>query len=285
MSVKMNRKIHTSIQREYENLREDAKRSLDVRINEVYGRFSELHEIDTNIAKLSLNYNKNVLLGGRGVDSLEELSESIEKLKDKKEQILISNGFPAAYLEVSYECSPCKDTGFIELPSGSFEKCNCYRQKLINHVYSSSNLNALQIENFSAFDECKFSDEINEPVFKIPASPKQNILGIRKKVIEFIENFSGSSQKGMLFTGKTGLGKTFMANCIAKELIDRGFTVLYLSSPQLFHIIKNYLTAGWDAQEVADDSYNFILESELLIIDDLGIEPVTKSRYAELLTI
>ena len=66
--------------------------------------------------------------------------------------------------------------------------------------------------------------------------------------------------------------KTFLSNCIARELLDRSYTVIYLTSFQLFDILeKNKFNKDDDSQEV-QNQFNFILSCDLLIIDDLGTE-------------
>ncbi len=91
-----------------------------------------------------------------------------------------------------------------------------------------------------------------------------------KRCQEFAENFPNSGQN-ILFTGSTGVGKTFLTNCIAKALMDRYVSVIYLSSPDLFEIFSKYKFSR-GAEEDCEEAYRHILECEMLIIDDLGTE-------------
>ena len=87
---------------------------------------------------------------------------------------------------------------------------------------------------------------------------------------EYVENFE---KKGgnLIFTGSTGVGKTFLTNCIAKALIDQYQSVIYLSSNDLFDVFsKNKF--HYDTEEEMKDMYQYILDCDLLIIDDLGTE-------------
>ena len=72
--------------------------------------------------------------------------------------------------------------------------------------------------------------------------------------------------------GNTGVGKTFLTNCIAKELLDRSYTVVYLTSLKLFDILETYKFDRELSQEEKNASISYILNSDLLIIDDLGTE-------------
>ncbi len=83
-----------------------------------------------------------------------------------------------------------------------------------------------------------------------------------------------------MFLGPTGLGKTFLSNCIAKELLDQGKTVLYQTSPvMLDEIIKSKF------EKNSSDILEHILNVDLLIIDDLGTETMNTMKFTELFTI
>ena len=126
--------------------------------------------------------------------------------------------------------------------------CSCLKQKLLNISYNKSNMTNLGKENFENFNPNIFSDEISTN-FNI--SPKQNILNIKQKCIEFVNDFDNPNSKNLLFTGNTGLGKTYMSNCIANELIKKGKNVLYQTAPVLLETIidnkfNKYKTANKD---------------------------------------
>ena len=87
---------------------------------------------------------------------------------------------------------------------------------------------------------------------------------------EFAQGFPEKG-KNILFTGSTGVGKTFLTNCIAKALIDRYISVIYFTSQDMFELLSRY-KFGRDSQEEAEDGYRHILDCEMLILDDLGTE-------------
>ena len=87
---------------------------------------------------------------------------------------------------------------------------------------------------------------------------------------QFVDSFT-TEHGNMLFTGPTGVGKTFLTNCIARELIDRYYSVIYLSANDLFEVFsKNRFE--YQAEEEMKGMYQYILDCDLLIIDDLGTE-------------
>jgi DNA replication protein DnaC len=282
----MNKDIHRKIQRDYENKRQKSIEALNERRQRVYQALPQIETLDANIAECGLSYNKKILMGSVSSDALEELSSKLLELKREKHHLLLNNGFDEDTLVIKHSCGVCRDTGFVEKEEGNgFAKCRCYEQQLITIMISKSNLHDLENHNFDRFDLSLFADEVDEKKYVVHLSPRQSMQAILNKTKEFIENFDSYPHKGLLFVGPTGTGKTFLSHCIANELIKRGRTALYLSAPALFHTIQNYRTSSWDAQKTEDETYGYIMESELLIIDDLGIENITSARYAEFLTI
>ena len=78
-------------------------------------------------------------------------------------------------------------------------------------------------------------------------------------------------------------GKTFISNCIAGEALKRGKTVLYQTAPVLLENVINYKMSK--NKDNSSNYYNSILESDLLIIDDLGTESMNSMKLSELFTI
>ena len=90
------------------------------------------------------------------------------------------------------------------------------------------------------------------------------------------------NQKNLLFTGNTGLGKSFLSSCIANEILKQGKTVLYQTSPIMFDSIIDY---RFGKDNISKDIYDNLLSVDLLIIDDLGTESMNKMKFSELFNI
>ena len=67
-------------------------------------------------------------------------------------------------------------------------------------------------------------------------------------------------------------GKTFLINCIAKELIEKSYSVIYLSAVQLFDLLADYSFKRSNTTIYRQISFDELLRCDLLIIDDLGTE-------------
>jgi DNA replication protein DnaC len=277
--------IHKSILTEYEKKQKTALENLAARISEVYSKVPEIEHLESQIHLEGLKCNKMILSGGASsTNAFVELTSKINLLKQQKLALLKKNGYPSDYLEIKYECPLCRDTGFVESADGTV-KCKCYRQQMIKHLYTNSNLNLIKVENFSCFDDSLFSDEVNEKKYGIKISPRQNIKIIKEKCMEFVNKFDSEHVQNLYFCGPAGTGKTFMSNCISKELIDRGRTVLYQTAPMLFSLINEHKVKAFGNPGYDDSVYKNIFDVDLLIIDDLGTESESSARYAEFLTI
>lgn len=270
-----------SLLSEYEQKRRKAEMNLDERIENLYKKFPELEEIDDNINQISIDKTKAILNKKNGI---EEMDKEISKLKKQKEEFLNNNNIKQEYFEPNYECKICKDTGYVQDINNKTVMCNCLKQKLLNLSYNKSNLSDIKKENFENFNINLFSDEINTQKYKIKCSPRQNMINIKNACMKFIENFENLDEKSLLFVGNTGLGKTYMSNAIANELLKKGKTVLYQTAPVLLETIIDNKFNKYKNHN-ADSFYKNVLNVDLLIIDDLGTESINTLTVSELFTI
>lgn len=281
----MNRDIHSIIAREYERRQ---KLSADIaaqRKEELYSRIPRLQEIDDRINQIGIKYNRLILTANGGTSEiLSQLSQNIRQLSDEKSQLLKNSGIRPEYFEPPHQCPKCGDTGYITDSTGS-RRCSCYKQQIISHLFSKSNIGHAGEECFEKFNELLYPDEVDQSKYGIAISPRENINRIKNTCIEFTDNIDNPEQKNLFFSGRTGVGKTFLSFCIARELLNRGRTVLYLTAPMLFDIITEHKMKAFKEDSYNDDKYQSIFSVELLIIDDLGTEPLSDARYAELLNI
>ena len=85
----------------------------------------------------------------------------------------------------------------------------------------------------------------------------------------------------MLIYGNTGTGKTFLSNCIAKELLDLEYSVIYFTTFELFELFeKTTFSKNTESKEDASQ----LFDCDLLIIDDLGTELTNSFTTTRLFT-
>ncbi len=199
----MSNEVLNSLLKEYEQKKLQAELDLEKRKEELYEKIPKLQEIENKLNSFAISTAKNILLNSNS--SMEPLEKQIEKLKTEKARILKEANLPDNYLQPNYECSICKDTGYVTKNNYKTEMCNCLKQKLLDASFNKSNMANLNKENFNNFRENLFSDEIDVSKYHFNISPRQNIKNIKEKCIQFVENFENPEYKNLLFTGNTGL--------------------------------------------------------------------------------
>ncbi len=262
---------------QYQLRRDQAEREQRYRMKEIYDFIPRIKDIDNEIARAGMGMAKLALQSGVSLEEgLKSLEVTIKALKREKALLLTENNVPLSFLEVQYRCDQCKDSGYLE----GGVMCKCLHQELIGRAYKMSNLSdVLARENFSTFDIGFFS---NEPFEKESIPPRDNMRRILGECEGYVLNF-GQTEENLLFYGPTGQGKTFLCNCIAKALLDQGQTVIYQTA---FNLIKT-LEKQRFSQEADKDAlgYQYLFDSDLLIIDDLGTEFVNTFSTLELFNV
>lgn len=232
------------------------------RKEEVYAAVPRIEEIDRLIATTSIDAVRSRLQNK--MDSTISVKERNQSLIAEKTDLLKTHGYPADYLKPIFTCSECQDTGRV-----GNTYCSCFKQAALSLLYKQSTLEQiLQVENFEHFDLGFYSKESDGTH---PYTPYDNMKNILDKTKSFVADFD---EKGgnLLFYGETGLGKTFLSNCIAKALLDTRHTVLYQSSVHLFEGLLSDVVMKKEASPENRNTYQYLYNCDLLIIDDLGTE-------------
>lgn len=261
-----NRK-YDQILKEYKKRQSDNRLLQENRRREIYKLIPEFQNCDNQIVDLSIAQAKKLVSGQTASSS--ELRSEISKISSRKESLLLQHGFSADYLNPIFQCPDCRDTGYIEN-----QKCHCLKQRLIEVLYEQSNIrNILETENFDNFSYAYYEGKEVERMQKVVCDSKI-----------FIENFKDDYQN-LLFYGNVGCGKTFISNCIAKSLIDRGFSVVYFTAFQLFDLLAKNTFEGKDQPTDIKELHDDIFDCDLLIIDDLGTESSNSFTKSQLFLI
>ena len=255
------------VMREYDASRNHAEYLLEKRKQQLHKDIPRMSKIEKRLGLLGVSLSRTVLSGD--TKKLRRIRKSIEQLKEERRLLLAEHGLPEDYLYVAHKCKQCKDTGYIqESPEKPAVRCSCLQQKLILEHYALSNLDAiLKEENFDTYDFRLFSDKIQESEGLSPLLNMQQVYNISTN---FVEKFDSHFDNLYLY-GEAGLGKTFVCHCIAKDLLDMGRSVLYLTAPRLCKVIEDY-RFNRESLSAPDEMIEAIDSVDLLIIDDLGTE-------------
>jgi DNA replication protein DnaC len=246
----LNKKRRRAIELAEENL---DKALTDKEFNKL---FYESSDLALKIAKANLD-KKNA-------DKEKKRYQEVEALKEKA---LKRINLKKADLVPRYDCALCGDKGFI---NGKY--CSCLRNKINEALINSLPDGKSGAASFKSLDLGVFKNE----------SHKKQIKTLYDKLKEFCDKFPDTKKQNILLAGKTGTGKTHAFKTVANELLNNGFSVFYITAFKLNELMLKYHTTF-------DDEKTSILESvfgsDLLIIDDLGTEPIFKNVTIEYLLV
>lgn len=265
------------ILRKYDEKQLRATYDLEIRKKNLYTKIPRLKEIENELNSCAIETAKSILLTVKRTYTIEDFEKKVALLKSERLKLLEKDGKDLNYLLPIYECSKCNDTGYIQ-QNGQTSMCSCLKQQILNIEYNNSNIGNLDRENFKKFNINLYSDKIDEKKYNSNISPRDNIKIIGKEAKKFIKNFDNPSEKNLLFSGETGLGKTFLSNCIVAELLSQGKTVLYQTAPVMLDTLINELFS----KNVDNTFSKNLLTVDLLVIDDLGTETMNSMKFTEL---
>ena len=194
-----------------------------------------------------------------------ELKTSLSRHKTKLKQIIKSLGLKEKDFEVQYNCKSCKDTGFVEN-----KQCTCFRSKVNEQLIQACGLEIAKLNTFDEYD----------PSVAPNKEQQESMQQLKDYLLAYISKFPNVRICNMVITGPTGVGKTFALECTTSEILKKGHTANFLTAFQMNNQFLKYHTC-FDANK---QSYlNILLDPDLLVIDDLGTEPILKNVTIEYL--
>ena len=234
---------------------------LAARKQEVYQRLPELRRLENKLHTEAGSTLQKMRDGRK--EELQRLKDTIREIGEERRALLVKNGYPADYLEPMYSCPDCRDTGFIQ-----GQKCHCFQKMQMRFIYQQSHIAAIvRTQNFEHFDLSRFDN--THPVDGAGGrTNRQYMAEVRDMLLLWTRNFD--RQRGnVILMGNPGTGKTFLINCVAKALMDSYHSVIYLTSTDLFESFSRGMRHDDEEQAETEEA---ILQSDLLVIDDLGTE-------------
>lgn len=244
---------YNTILKEYDETRDKNRRILEKRKATVYNELDGYKALDEAVATYSMEYGKKLINGDAG--ALNDLHFMLSNLKESKSSLLKAAGYPEDYLAPVYDCPDCHDTGYVD-----GRKCHCFRQRMISILYEQSGIcDMVKSNNFNTLSEEFYQGEDLE-----------NFRSAVTACHDFVARFPEGAPNLFLY-GTVGTGKSFLSGCVAKELMDKGYSVIYFSSIQLFDILSNFAYSKKDKDSIYNP-YEDLYNADLVIIDDLGTE-------------
>ena len=264
-----------------DTIREDNKAEKARRERLIYEHIPEISDIDARLRRQMAE------LMGLVLDRSENAPAKIKALEDenlalqaRRAELLVENGYPMDYLDEIYNCKKCRDTGVL---SNSPQPCSCldvlYNKALTEEL---GTLMRAGNESFERFDISLYPADYSP---ELRATKREYMQAVYDTCKKYAFNFSKASPN-LLFSGGTGLGKTYLSACIARVCADRGFSVCYdTASAALDAFETAKFSREPEAAEASAVRVKRMLDCDLMILDDLGTEMVTPMSVSALYTL
>ena len=222
------------------------------------------------MSRAGLEVVKALSLGEDAVRYVKELERINLEAQQKREKLLVQNGFPRDYLKIKYTCPECCDKGFV-----NGRMCACQKLILRSMAYEKLcgkfPLDKCTFDNFSL---SYYSDSTGG------ITPRKRMESVFNFCKSYAKDF-GLHSPSILMCGDTGLGKTHLSLAIAGEVIRSGKGVIYASAQNILNKLEN---EKFGRSEKSDTELNLI-ECDLLILDDLGSEFKTQFTVSQIYNI
>ena len=257
---------YEAVMREYDNIRYVNAELLKKRIEEAYNKIPELKVLEDEMITESAKLAKDSMFisDEAYAKAKEALDKKRTELAYKRKELLIKNGYDKDYLSKIYSCPLCKDTGFV-----NGNKCECFKSIAARQIYSNpAYMMADKTADFKYFREDYYKD--NTPNGSDDAG--KNALDAYSKLKNMADNFDTQARNFLIYGG-VGVGKTFLASCLANALIKDGRSVVFLTAFRFFDIFEKYTFRRDEADESTSiPSTEPLFDCDLLVIDDIGTE-------------
>ena len=232
----------------------------------IYNQYPQVHRLDAQIRQTMAEVMAHTFRQGEDpMEALEQIRKKNLALQRERNSILTQAGYGPEYLSDGPLCKKCSDTGYVgEKMCTCLEKlCQEEQRKELTSLLSSS------LGSFDDF-ELKYYSEIRDPALGI--SPREQMEMIYETAVNYARKFSPRS-RSLLMNGGTGLGKTFLSACIARQVVSMGYSVIYDTAIHVLSCLEKQKFGS--ATEEESRLAQRIMECDLLILDDLGSEMST----------
>ena len=250
----------------------------------LYRQQPRLRELDAALRGLMAELAQ-LATGGKPVEAdgpeIAAIRTRAEQLQQERGALLRGLGYDENVLDATPACSLCGDTGWH---NGTM--CICLRELCAQE--QMKNLTALlNLTDEQDFSKLRLDVYSDQPWQGQSRSPRENMTKVTAVCRGYAQQFPNYPLQNLLFSGSPGLGKTFLSGCIAREVSQRGFSVVYDTTIHLFSTfeIRRFTRDAGESRQARDDTRRY-LGCDLLILDDLGSElpsPLDQSTLYEVL--
>lgn len=192
-------------------------------------------------------------------ESSKNIKQNLDTLRVEKLKVLKSMQLDLNDLKPKYSCRACQDTGVV-----NGKVCDCYKKRKNSELVKAFGLLANKDCTFDNFDTKICKDEKHA----------ENLEKIAKNLKKWADKFPDIAKNNLIISGKTGVGKTYLSSCLANELLKKDVAVCFITA---FDLNESFLKYHTSFDKTKSSWIEPFIESEVLIIDDLGTEPMLKN--------
>ncbi|MBQ0059847.1 MAG: ATP-binding protein [Lachnospiraceae bacterium] len=253
------------VMRHYEEIREAHRLENDAHLEELRRTVPSYDTLSKELSHLYAQKARYKILGKD--DST--LSAQISELIQQRKQSLTEAGYPENYADMTYSCSLCHDTGYVEQ-----KRCICFNKiasDILYRCYAPKDIS--EEDTIESFKTGVYSDKIN------PDDDERSPREMAEEALRAAKALLKGTCNNLLIFGHTGVGKTYLSYCILNEALNHGRSALYFSAGDLFDILAD---AAFNRSADAAAKARLIENCDLLIIDDLGTELKNELTETEL---
>ena len=222
-------------------------------------------------------------IAGNQDDAGTASSEKIIDITRKIGILLSTAGYRNDWMDPWWECAQCHDTGYKLLPNGFFgEPCACSAKLVTERLFQSCNLALDDRISFEKFDITVYPEKVDIKASGVVYDLRAYMWSVLDAAKVFVEKFDEDKVGSLLFYGKVGTGKSFLAKCIGKALMEKGHPVIFLTVKELLDVCRKMRFYS-EGQKEAEAKYQQFAGVDLLVLDDLGVEVLSGKDFSDLL--
>ena len=260
-----------ALMEDYSRQRAQNEADLQRRLEHACALEPEIARLRAESADLALGAMRSILSGQTAderVAAAREMKRRGREINARIRELLERAGLPADELEPRYRCPVCRDTGYVGEAPARF--CECLEARLRLRQHEDGSMAGVDEQNFERF---------NAEIIPEAEGQRRQTLNARQVCEEYADRFPDGRFRNLLLTGEGGLGKTFLLNCIFERVTRRGKSAVRITAFRMFEAMRreHFGSAPDDA------GFSALIEAPLLLVDDLGTEPMMRNITVEYL--
>ena len=262
----MDNQVLTRVAEAYEQRQAENRREEDRRRREIAQNHPDLDRLLSERHQMILRSVRGAFSGGVPADPERAMAEYNRKIS----ALLSEKGYPADYLAPVCVCPLCRDTGYVYEDSIR-RRCKCFQSAYLKAL-SETGQDMGEEASFERFDEFRFPDP---PLPGTDVTQREYMRLVRDRCAQYAAGVPGGKIKTLLLHGHSGLGKTFLLGCVENAVRQKGVDTLYTTAYDLLDALRNAFFSR------TGDAVQMFFDVPLLLIDDLGMEPLMENITVE----